>query len=132
MPFGVKNAPAVFARLVADIMNGLQWSEIALNQDDIIIGSNNFQEHYDLLKKVLERLRWTVLIGFRTPFHLTQITRAFMGWEMRVIPEVAMPVGYKNLKNLVLLSGIDQVPQTPMWIRCPVYQPSTHCLVMPR
>ena len=36
MPFGVKNAPAVFARLMADIMNGLQWNGIAVYLDDII------------------------------------------------------------------------------------------------
>ena len=41
MPFGVKNAPAVFARLMADIMNGLQWNGIAIYLDDIIIGGKN-------------------------------------------------------------------------------------------
>ena len=57
MPFGVKNAPAVFARLMADIMNGLQWNGIAVYLDDIIIGGRNFREQFDLLKEVLERLR---------------------------------------------------------------------------
>ena len=57
MPFGVKNAPAVFARLMADIMNGLQWNGIAVYLDDIIIGGRNFREHFDLLKEVLKRLR---------------------------------------------------------------------------
>ena len=57
MPFGVKNAPAVFARLMADIMQGLQWNGIAVYLDDIIIGGKNFQEHYDMLRDVFERLR---------------------------------------------------------------------------
>ena len=57
MPFGVKNAPAVFARLMSDIMKGLQWNGIAVYLDDIIIGGRNFREHYDLLKEVFERLR---------------------------------------------------------------------------
>ena len=57
MPFGVKNAPAVFVRLMADIMNGLQWNGIAVYLDDIIIGGRNFREHFDLSKEVLERLR---------------------------------------------------------------------------
>ena len=42
---------------MADIMNGLQWNGIAVYLDDISIGGKNFQEHYDLLKEVLERLR---------------------------------------------------------------------------
>ena len=57
MPFGVKNAPAVLARLMADIMQELQWNGIAVDLDDIIIGGKNFQEHYDLLRDVFERLR---------------------------------------------------------------------------
>ncbi len=57
MPFGVKNAPAVFARLMADIMQGLQWNGIAVYLDDIIIGGKNFLEHYDMLTDVFQRLR---------------------------------------------------------------------------
>ena len=56
MPFGMKNAPAVFARLMAGIINGLQWNGIAVYLDDIIIGGKTFREHY-LLKEILERLR---------------------------------------------------------------------------
>ena len=57
MPFGIKNAPAVFARLMADIMQGLQWNGIAVYLDDIIIGGKNFQEHYGMLRDVFQRLR---------------------------------------------------------------------------
>ena len=59
MPFGVKNAPAVFARLIADIMNGLQWNGIAVYLDDIIIGGKNFQEHYDLFKGSFGTSTWS-------------------------------------------------------------------------
>ena len=57
MPFGVKNARAVFARLMTDIMRGLLWNGVAVYLDDIIIGGRNFREHYNLLKDVLQRLR---------------------------------------------------------------------------
>ncbi|KAK3738177.1 hypothetical protein QZH41_007177 [Actinostola sp. cb2023] len=40
MPFGVKNAPAVFSRLMADVMRGLTWNGVAIYLDDIIIGEN--------------------------------------------------------------------------------------------
>lgn len=56
MPFGVKSAQAVFAPLMADTTNGLQWNSIAVYLDNIIIGSRNFREDYNLLKEVLERL----------------------------------------------------------------------------
>ena len=57
MPFGVKNAPAVFVRLMTDIMQGLLWNGVAVYLDGIIIGGRNFREHYNLLKDVLQRLR---------------------------------------------------------------------------
>lgn len=46
-PFCVKNAPVVFARLMEDIMNDLQWNAIAICLDNIIIGGKNCQEQYD-------------------------------------------------------------------------------------
>ena len=42
---------------MADNMQGLKWNGIAIYMDDIIIGGKNFQEHYDLLRDVFERLR---------------------------------------------------------------------------
>ena len=45
MPFGDKNAPAFFARLMAGIKDGLQWNGIAVDLDDIIIRGGNFQEY---------------------------------------------------------------------------------------
>ena len=42
MPFGVKNAPPIFARVMADIMQGLQRNGIAVYLNDIIIGGKNF------------------------------------------------------------------------------------------
>ena len=56
MPFGVKNAPAVFSRLMADVMRGLAWSGVTIYLDDIIIGGISFEEHLRLLKDVLSRL----------------------------------------------------------------------------
>ena len=51
MRFGVKNAPSVFARHMADIMKGLQWNGIAVYLDNIV-GGKNFREHYDMLRDV--------------------------------------------------------------------------------
>ena len=82
MPFGVKNAPAVFARLMADIMNGLQWNGIAVYLDDIIIGGRNFREHYDLLKEVLERLRGAGLTVKSSKVSLCRKKLLFLGHQI--------------------------------------------------
>lgn len=82
MPFGVKNAPAVFARLMADIMNGLQWNGIAVYLDDIIIGGRNFREHFNLLKEVLERLRAAGLTVKSSKVSLCQKKLIFLGHQI--------------------------------------------------
>ena len=84
MPFGVKNAAAVFARLMADIMQGLQWNGIAVYLYDIIIGGKNFQEHYDLLRDVLERLREARLTIKSSKVSLCRNRLSFLGHQ---IPE---------------------------------------------
>ena len=82
MPFGVKNAPTVFARLMADIMNGLQRNRIAVYLDDIIIGGKNFQEHYDLLKEVLEQLRGACLTVKSSKVSLCQKQLLFLSHQI--------------------------------------------------
>lgn len=82
MPFGVKNVPAVFARVMADIMNRLQWNGIAVYLDDIIIGGRNFREHCDLLKEVLEHLRAAGLTIKSSKVSLCRQKLIFLGHQI--------------------------------------------------
>ena len=81
-PLVSKNAPAVFARLMADIMNGLQRNGIAVYLDDIIIGGRNFREHYGLLKEVLERLRGAGLTVKSSKVSLCRKKLLFLGRQI--------------------------------------------------
>lgn len=57
VPFGLKNGPAIYARLMAMVLDGLQW-EICLSYvDDIAVWSNDAEEHLERLTLVFERLR---------------------------------------------------------------------------
>lgn len=57
MPFGLKNAPAVFQRFVNRVFRDfLEKGEIIIYMDDILLASENFDEHKQLLKRVLRRL----------------------------------------------------------------------------
>ena len=56
MPFGLKNAPAVFQKLTSRVLE--PCSEFALPYiDDIVIFSNNWEEHVRHVRQVLQRLR---------------------------------------------------------------------------
>ena len=52
MPFGLKNAPATFQRLMNNILSGLQGNELFVYMDDIVIYVNSLVEHEQKLKKL--------------------------------------------------------------------------------
>ena len=57
MPFGLKNAPATFQRLMNSVLSGLQGIELFVYLDDIVIYSRSLQEHESKFNKLMERLR---------------------------------------------------------------------------
>ena len=56
MPFGLRNAPATFQRLMDTVLSDLKWITCIPYLDDILIFSKNFAEHMIHLKQVLTRL----------------------------------------------------------------------------
>ncbi|KMQ85846.1 enzymatic polyprotein endonuclease reverse [Lasius niger] len=57
MPFGLKNAPATFQRLMNSILTGMQGIKCLVYLDDIVIYGASLQEHNKRLIEVLRRLR---------------------------------------------------------------------------
>lgn len=55
MPFGLKNAPSTFQRLMDHILRGLD--NVFTYLDDVIIISTSLQEHIERLKQVFERFK---------------------------------------------------------------------------
>jgi len=56
LSFGLANAPALFQRLMDLVLVGLTWEVCLVYLDDVIIMSENFDEHLRRLKIVFERL----------------------------------------------------------------------------
>ena len=57
MPFGLKNAPATFQRLMNSVLTGIQGLKCLVYLDDIVIYGSSLQDHNKRLKEVLQRLR---------------------------------------------------------------------------
>ena len=55
MPFGLVNAPATFQRLMDNVLGGLM-DKCVVYLDDILIYSENLDEHYESIRLVLDRL----------------------------------------------------------------------------
>ena len=54
MPFGMKNSAATFQRMINGLISGLP--NCAAYIDDIVIYSDTWEEHFDLLSKLFQRL----------------------------------------------------------------------------
>ena len=57
MPFGLKNAPATFQRLMQRVLGDLHLNGCVVYRDDIIIYTKMEKEHEDMLEKVFQRIR---------------------------------------------------------------------------
>ena len=56
-PFGLVNTPTTFKRAMDLVLSGLSYVICLRYLDDVIVFGRDFNEHYDRLKMVLERLR---------------------------------------------------------------------------
>lgn len=57
MPFGLKNAPATFQRLLDGVLRGLKPKKCCVYLDDIIVYSKDMEQHVSRLREVFDRLR---------------------------------------------------------------------------
>jgi hypothetical protein len=56
MPYGLCNAASTFERLIEKALRGLQWRVAVLYLDDIVVFGKTWEQHFDNLTQVLERL----------------------------------------------------------------------------
>ena len=57
MPFGLRNAPTTFQRLMDNVLSGLQGTELFVYLDDIVIYALSLEEQRYKFNKLAERLR---------------------------------------------------------------------------
>ncbi|KMQ85817.1 enzymatic polyprotein endonuclease reverse [Lasius niger] len=57
MPFGLKNTPATFQRLMNSVLKGIQELRCLVYLDDIVIYGSSLEDHNKRLAEVLRRLR---------------------------------------------------------------------------
>ena len=57
LPFGLKNAPAIFQRMMDDILGEYKGDFTDVLLDDILIYSDTFEEHLEHIQKILTRLK---------------------------------------------------------------------------
>lgn len=88
MPFGLKNAPATFQRVMDNILRGIQNEKCLVYLDDIIIFSTSLQEHLERLRSVFQRLR-------ESNFKIQLDKSEFLRREVAYLGHVVTPDGVK-------------------------------------
>jgi hypothetical protein len=56
LSFGLKNAPAAFQRELQNILGQFPWKKVIVYIDDVLIMSETFEEHCELVEKVMSTL----------------------------------------------------------------------------
>jgi len=111
--FGLANAPAVFQRFVNSIFQDLLDISVVIYLDDILIFSNNLEEHIIHVKEVLDRMKTNNLVGKLSKcfFHVQELT--FLGHvvspsgitmekeKQEAIEKFALPRNLKELRSFL-------------------------------
>ena len=106
MPFGLTNAPAVFQRLMQQVLAGLNPEEgpdfLKVYIDDVLVFSPTLAEHLDHLRRVLVRIREAGLKLKSSKCHL-------IAKEVEYLGHILTPGGLKP--NPTTVSAVKEFPR---------------------
>lgn len=117
MPFGLKNAPSTFQRVMDNVLGELVGTICLVYLDDIIVYSTSLQEHTVNLKKVFEKLRASNLKVQLDKSEFLHKECAFLGHivstdgikpnpeKIEVIKNFPIPKTQKQIKSFLGLLG---------------------------
>jgi hypothetical protein len=80
LPFGISSAPAIFQRLLEDVLRGLP--NVVNYLDDILIAGATRREHNDTLSAVLTRLQRAGLYLKKSKCDFLKSSVVFLGYEI--------------------------------------------------
>ena len=117
MPFGLKNAGAVFTKMMRKLLRDLPQDKVSNFMDDVMIATETWQEHIDTIKQVLQVLEKNGLKAKPTKCYMGYKSIAFLGHEisegnikpqedkLKKIKEAKPPRTKKELRAFLGLAG---------------------------
>ena len=115
MPFGMKNSPATFQRLVNRVIAGLKGCDAYI--DDIIIVSDSFEEHLSIIRDFFQRVSEAKLTINLVKSDFCQATVVYLGHvvgqgqvkpidvKVKVITEFPEPTTRRQLMRFLGMAG---------------------------
>ena len=115
MPFGMKNLPATFQRLVNTVISGLDGRDAYI--DDVVIHNNTFEDHLQSIRKLFDRLSDANLTINLSKSAFCHAVVTFLGQEVgrgkvmpieakvKAISQFPIPDGKKQLMRFLGMAG---------------------------
>ena len=115
MPFGLTNAPAVFQRLMRQVISTLNLMEdpnfVSVYIDDLLVYFKTLDEHLYHLSRVMDRLREINLKPQLANYYFCRQTVEFLGHVLtpqRFLPNPKCVMAVQNLPSpAILLSFVN-------------------------
>lgn len=117
MPFGIRNGPSIFQRIMDQVLGNAKWSYALVYIDDIVVYSKTFDEHLEHLDKLFTKLSPSKLTLSIPKSHLCHqeivalghnISRLGIGLNkanLRAISEFPRPTRLKDVQSFLGLTG---------------------------
>lgn len=117
MPFGLKNSPSTFQRLMNTVLTGLQGLECFVYLDDIVIYASSIEEHSRKLKLIFSKLRENTLLLQPDKCEFMRHEVAYLGHmisengvtpnpeKIKAVSEYPVPKDPKGIKQFLGLIG---------------------------
>ena len=117
MPFGLRNAPATFQRMMDVVFSGMKWNGLMVYMDDIVVYSSTAEKHLELLEGVFQRLQQA---GLKiNPAKTTLVSRevVYLGHvisaqgikpnpkKVRAVQDIKAPTTAKEVRTFLGLTG---------------------------
>lgn len=115
MPFGIKNAPAIFTQLMRRVLGGIR--DVVHYYDDVLVASETWEEHLESLRIVLQRLARAGLTARPTKCEIGFNKVSFLGYEitegtkiplvktLEKVQNTARPTTKRQIRSFLGLSG---------------------------
>ena len=117
MPFGLRNAPITFSRLMTLVLAGLIQNTVFLYLDDLLITSSTIEEHEKKLRQVFQRLAEANLVINLQKSHFFKSSVKFLGHtldksgirpndeKVEDVRNFPIPTTVRKVKSFLGLSG---------------------------
>lgn len=81
MPFGIKTAPAIFTKLMREVLKGIP--NVSHFYDDVLVASESWEQHFNTLRKVSSALKKPTLQCARR--NASSAPRPSLSWDTKSV-----------------------------------------------